>query len=122
MMNEMRLDEMHDVSLSGKSIARFRDSGRETVRDRTGQLCLCLLRTEEGESFIDATHGVPWFSKILGLPAQHLDVAARIVREKLASVPGVDKVIKVGLDADGRNLGGSFAVMSADGTVSRGNF
>lgn len=121
-MNEMRLDENHDVRLSGGSIERFQGKGRNESGARTGQLCLCMLRTEEGESFIDATHGVPWFSKILGLPAQHLDVAARIVREKLSSVPGVDKVIKVGLDADGRNLGGSFAVMSADGTVSRGNF
>ena len=121
-MNEMRLDERHDVSLSGNSIARFRDSGRETVRERTGQLCLCLLRTEEGESFIDGTHGVPWFGKILGLPVQHLDVAARIVREKLASLREVKKVVKVTLRADGRNLGGSFSVQTSDGTVAKGDF
>ena len=121
-MNELRLDNNHDIALSGTHIARILPSDVDSYRKEAEQQCLCLLRCEEGESFVDYTHGVPWFNRILGLPAQYLDVATAIIRQKLSQLPTVKKVLKISLEVKGRNMGGKFKVQAKDGSVTTGEF
>jgi hypothetical protein len=121
-MNEFRLNSSHDLQLSGTHIARIRKEDHDAYRTIAEQQCLCLLRCEEGESFVDYTHGVPWFKRILGLPAQYLDVATAIIRDKLTALPTVKKVVKIVLDVNGRKIGGSFRVQANDGSVTSGEF
>lgn len=121
-MNEFRLNSSHDLQLSGTHIARIRKEDHDAYRTMAEQQCLCLLRCEEGESFVDYTHGVPWFKRILGLSAQYLDVATAIIRDKLTALPNVKKVVKIVLDVNGRKIGGSFRVQANDGSVTTGDF
>ena len=121
-MNELRLDNNHDIALSGTHIARILPSDVDSYRKEAEQQCLCLLRCEEGESFVDYTHGVPWFNRILGLPAQYLDVATAIIRQKLSQLPTVKKVLKISLEVKGRNMGGKFKVQARDWSVTTGEF
>lgn len=123
-MNELRLNNNHDLELSGTRIARIAKDDADAYRKEAEQQCLCLLRCEEGESFVDHTHGVPWFHRILGLPMQHLDVATKIIREKLSELPTVKKVLQIRLDVkEGkRNLTGSFRVQAKDDSVVSGEF
>lgn len=121
-MNELWLNSSHDLQLSGTHIARIRKQDKDAYRKTAEQQCLCLLRCEEGESFVDYTHGVPWFKRILGLPVQYLDVATAIIRDKLSALPTVKKVVKIALDVKGRNIGGTFSVQANDGSVTRGEF
>ena len=123
-MNELRLDNNHDIALSGTHIARIMPSDPDAARKEAEQQCMCLLKCEEGESFVDYTHGVPWFHRILGLPAQYLDVATAIIRQKLSQLPTVKKVVKISLEVKGgrRNMGGKFKVQAKDGSVTTGEF
>lgn len=121
-MNELRLNKDHDLELSGTRIARIIDDGSDSYRKVAEQQCLCLLKCEEGEAFVDYTHGIPWFSRILGLPAQYLDVATAIIRGKLASLHTVRKVIKISLNVKGRNMGGTFKIQANDGSITTGEF
>lgn len=121
-MNELRLNNSHDIELSGNRIARILPGEPESFRKEAEQQCLCLLKCEEGESFVDYTHGVPWFNRILGLPAQYLDVATAIIRQKLSELPTVKKVVQVALEVKGRNMGGKFRVQANDGSVTTGEF
>lgn len=123
-MNELRLDNNHDIALSGTHIARILPYDVDSYRKEAEQQCLCLLRCEEGESFVDYTHGVPWFKRILGLPAQYLDVATAIIRKKLSQLPTVKKVVKIALEVNGgsRKMGGKFKVQARDGSVTTGEF
>lgn len=121
-MNEMRLDENHDIALDGDRIARFCDSGKQTKASRISQVALCMMRTEEGESFVDRDHGVPWFGSVLELPENHLDVAAKIIKEKLEAIDGVKAVTAVRLRTNGRNLSGSFTIQADDDTTATGEF
>lgn len=122
LMNEFRLDSSHDLKLDGTHIARIRKEEKDAYKTMAQQQCLCLLRCEEGESFVDYTHGVPWFKKILGMPVQYLDVATAIIREKLAALPTVKKVVQIALQVKGRNIGGTFKVQANDGSVTSGEF
>lgn len=124
-MNELRLNNNHDLELSdGGSISRILKDDSDAFRKESEQQCLCMLKCEEGESFVDYTHGVPWFKRILGLPAQHLDVATAIIRKKLSQLPTVKKVVQVVLEVKGgrRNMGGKFKVQARDGSVTTGEF
>ena len=121
-MNELRLNEHHDIELSGTRIARITKDDSDAYRKESEQQCLCLLRCEEGESFVDYTHGVPWFHRILGLSAQYLDVATAIIRKKLSELPTVKNVVQVALNVKGRKVGGTFKVQSRDGSVTTGEF
>ena len=121
-MNELRLNNHHDIELSGNRISRIIKDDPDAFRKESEQQCLCVLRCEEGESFVDYTHGVPWFHRILGLPAQYLDVATSIIRQKLSELPTVKKVVKIALDVKGRNMGGTFKVQAKDGSVTTGEF
>lgn len=121
-MNELRLNQDHDLELSGTRISRILKTDVDCFRKEAEQQCLCLLRCEEGESFVDYTHGIPWFNRILGLPAQYLDVATSIIRNKISSLSRVKKVIKIALDVRGRNMGGTFKVQARDGSVTTGEF
>lgn len=121
-MNELRLNSNHDLELDGSRIARIVKADADAYRNEAEQQCLCLLRCEEGESFVDYTHGVPWFHRILGLPVQYLDVATAIIRQKLAELPTVKKVVQIALDVKGRNVGGTFKVQAKDGNVTTGEF
>jgi len=124
-MNELRLNNNHDLELSdGGSISRILKDDSDAIRKESEQQCLCMLKCEEGESFVDYTHGVPWFKRILGLPAQHLDVATAIIRKKLSQLPAVKKVVQVVLEVKGgrRNMGGKFKVQARDGSVTTGEF
>ena len=118
----MRLNNNHDIELSGNRIARIVKDDADAYRKEAEQQCLCLLKCEEGESFVDYTHGVPWFNRILGLPAQYLDVATAIIRQKLSELPTVKKVVQVALEVKGRNMGGKFRVQAKDGNVTTGEF
>lgn len=66
-----------------------------------------------------ASHG---WRKSRGLPVPHLDVAQRIIREKIEAVKGVKNVISIDLDTDGRNLTGKFSVQSMNGETVAGEF
>ena len=100
-MNEMALDNSHDIFLDGDHICRIGN-----IAKKVRQAVLCLLKTEEGEAFTNIEHGVPWLEKIAGLPISHLDVAQRIID----------------LATDGRNLTGKFSVQSVDGSTINGDF
>lgn len=121
-MNGLRLNANHDLELAGTHIARIQKDDTDAFRKEAEQQCLCLLRCEEGESFIDYTHGVPWFHRILGLPAQYLDVATSIIRTKLSQLPTVKKVVQVAIEVKGRKMGGTFRVQANDGSVTTGEF
>ena len=115
--NEMALDNSHDIFLDGDHICRIGN-----IAKKVRQAVLCLLKTEEGEAFTNIEHGVPWLEKIAGLPISHLDVAQRIIREKIEAVKGVKSVIAIDLATDGRNLTGKFSVQSIDGRTINGDF
>ena len=117
LMNEMALDNSHDIFLDGDHICRIGN-----IAKKVRQAVLCLLKTEEGEAFTNIEHGVPWLEKIAGLPVSHLDVAQRIIREKIEAVKGVKSVIAIDLVTDGRNLTGKFSVQSIDGRTINGDF
>lgn len=121
-MNELRLNNHHDLELSGTRIARILKDDPDAFRKESEQQCLCVLRCEEGESFVDYTHGIPWFHRILGLPVQYLDVATAIIRKKLSELQTVKKVVQIVLNVKGRNMGGSFKVQARDGSVTTGEF
>lgn len=121
-MNELHLNGNHDLELKGTRISRIVKDDPDAYRDMAEQQCLCMLRCEEGESFVDHTHGVPWFHRILGLPAQYLDVATSIIRKKLSELPTVNKVVQVVLKVNGRNMGGTFSVQARDGSTTTGEF
>lgn len=116
-MNEMALNSSHDIFLDGDHIARI-----HSMAKKVRQAVHCLLKTEEGEAFTNAKHGVPWLEEIAGLPVPHLDVAQRIIREKIEAVKGVKSVISIDLHTDGRNLAGKFSVQSMDGETVAGEF
>lgn len=109
----MALDNSHDIFLDGDHICRIGN-----IAKKVRQAVLCLLKTEEGEAFTNIEHGVPWLEKIAGLPVSHLDVAQRIIREKIEAIKGVKSVIAT----DGRNLTGKFSVQSIDGRTINGEF
>ena len=117
LMNEMALDNSHDIFLDGDHICRIGN-----IAKKVRQAVLCLLKTEEGEAFTNIEHGVPWLEKIAGLPVSHLDVAQRIIREKIEAIKGVKSVIAIDLATDGRNLTGKFSVQSIDGRTINGDF
>ena len=117
LMNEMALDNSHDIFLDGDHICRIGN-----IAKKVRQAVLCLLKTEEGEAFTNIEHGIPWLEKIAGLPISHLDVAQRIIREKIEAVKGVKSVIAIDLATDGRNLTGKFSVQSVDGSTINGDF
>ena len=117
LMNEMALDNSHDIFLDGDHICRIGN-----IAKKVRQAVLCLLKTEEGEAFTNIEHGVPWLERIAGLPVSHLDVAQRIIREKIEAVKGVKSVIAIDLATDGRNLTGKFSVQSIDGRTINGDF
>lgn len=116
-MNEMALNNSHDIFLDGDHICRIGN-----IAKKVRQAVLCLLKTEEGEAFTNIEHGVPWLEKIAGLPVSHLDLAQRIIREKIEAVKGVKSVIAIDLATDGRNLTGKFSVQSIDGRTINGDF
>ena len=109
LMNEMALDNSHDIFLDGDHICRIGN-----IAKKVRQAVLCLLKTEEGEAFTNIEHGVPWLEKIAGLPISH--------REKIEAVKGVKSVIAIDLATDGRNLTGKFSVQSVDGSTINGDF
>lgn len=111
-MNDLRLSSEHDIYLSGDRIARFPKSGNRATASSVGQAALCMARTEEGEAFADPGEGIPWFHSILGMPESHLDVALRIVREKLEAVPSVSECVRLELSAEKgtRKVSGRFTV------------
>lgn len=117
LMNEMALDNSHDIFLDGDHICRIGN-----IAKKVRQAVLCLLKTEEGEAFTNIEHGVPWLERIAGLPVSHLDVAQRIIREKIEAIKGVKSVIAIDLATDGRNLTGKFSVQSIDGRTINGDF
>lgn len=89
---------------------------------RVKQAILCLLRTNEGEAFTDGKHGVPWFDKILGLSETHLDLARKIIEEKIRALEGVKRITNMTLKTDGRNLSGSVSVECTDGGIAEAEF
>lgn len=121
-MYEMKLGGNNDIAIDGDHIARFTAVDKVSFSRRVAQIAKAMLKTEEGEAFTDAGHGCPWFSKILGLPLVHLDVAKKIIRDKLEAIEGVKKVTRVELDADGRNISGSFTLLCEDGQTVTGEF
>lgn len=119
-MNEMRLDQSHDIYLEGGSIARFGTGSSRS--ERVGQLALCMMKTEEGEAFTDIEHGIPWFDQVLEIPQSFVDVAAAMIRDKLKAVPGVKSVPNVTVRVDGRNFSGKYTVMAEDGSTATDEF
>lgn len=105
----MALNSSHDIFLQGDRICRI-----SRMQKRVQQAVHCLLRTEEGEAFTNQEHGVPWLEKVAGLPMNHLDVAQKILREKIEKVDGVKEVVSIEIKADGRNISGKFSVRSKD--------
>ena len=51
-MNEMALDNSHDIFLDGDHICRIGN-----IAKKVRQAVLCLLKTEEGEAFTNIEHG-----------------------------------------------------------------
>lgn len=121
-MNELGLDENHDISIWDGSFSRITGDTSEAFRRSVRQRILCMLRTELGEGFTDPEYGTPWLGEILGLPAPHLDVATKILREKISAVEGVARVISIRLKVAGRKISGTFRVACTDGGTAAGEF
>ena len=134
-MNELRLNELHDIELNSKGhINRFFSAS--SVSERVRQICLCLLKTNEGECFVNGLHGIPWFEKpasrlssrqsgqagILGTPSTHLDVVGKILEDKLNALEDVKKVKKIKLKTDGRNLSGRVQIICNNDELTEVDF
>lgn len=127
----MKLDRSHDIGLETyfdadggehRRLARITADGFRPQAARVGQAVLCLLRTEKGESFTDGTHGIPWFDQVLTLPETHLDLAQRILEEKIKAIDGVKRIRTMELRTDGRNLSGTVAVECENGESAEAVF
>lgn len=127
-MLELQLNkESHDIFLTAyketgkKYISRFANTD---VKNRAGQRVLCMLKTEEGEAFTNENYGVPWFGKILGLSINHLDVATKILRDKVRALPCVQRVSSVNLELKKgeRNVSGSVSFVATDGSEDSETF
>lgn len=118
-MNEMRLNQNHDIYVKDGSICRFSDGQR---RERIAQAALTMLKTEQGEAFTNIEHGIPWFDEILELPVSYLDVATKILREKIAAVDGVKEVVSINLSVNGRNISGTFKIRTVGDELTHGEF
>lgn len=123
-MNEMALNSNHDIGLNaaGTGLSRVTADAFQPQVKRVRQAVLCLLRTNEGEAFTDGSHGVPWFDKVLTLPETHLDLAKKIIEEKITGLEGVRKIRTVKLKTDGRNLSGEIAIECEEGGVAEVDF
>lgn len=122
-MNELRLDKgTHDISLSGGGFRRISGADARSGGESVAQRVLCMLRTELGEAFTDPEYGTPWFGEVLGLPVSHLDLATKILREKISAVPGVERVAQIRLKVDGRNMSGTFRIVCTGGSTATGEF
>ena len=120
----MTLDRSHDIGLdaAGTGLSRILPGGSGSRAKRVKQAVLCLLKTNEGEAFTDGTHGIPWFDRVLTLPETHLDLAKRILEEKILAVDGVRRIRTLTLETDGRNLSGTISVECDGGEVAEAGF
>lgn len=93
-----------------------------TFKERTMRLVGTVLRTFQGECFTDFDAGVPWFDSVLGNSVLFADEVSAEIKEKIRSVEGVDDVLDVMVEIEGRNFSGRFKVKLTDGTVETGEF
>lgn len=80
----------------------------------------CLLRTFEGENFVDYEAGIPWYDDVLGNSVLFADGMAQEIKDRIKSVEGISEVLDVRIEIDGRKLSGTYSVRLDDGTVENG--
>ncbi len=113
----LKLDpESHDLSLDAGGRLEFLDTGD----DATAQAIKSRLLFFKGESFIDAREGVPWYTEIL-IKGVDLARVRAVIRQAIASVPGVVDVprVDVVLDRTTRALTITWTARNATGRVIR---
>lgn len=111
-MNERKLDSSHDIYLEGTHVARTTTLGQVVVQRVT-----CLLKTFEGECFINEDAGIPWYDDVLGADNNLMKHIAATLKEKILSLENVEKIVKFSLYVSDRNLSGSIQIKASDDTI-----
>lgn len=93
-MRGFKLDSDHDLSLDAGGRLEY-----VTGDEATGQEITTRLLFFRGEAFTDTREGVPWYQEILVKGVDLARVRA-IVRQTIASVPGVVDVPVVEIEQD----------------------
>lgn len=89
----------------------------QTLSEEVAQLLYTRFRFFQGEWFLDATVGVPWYQAILG-QKQSTSVVSQILRNVVATCHGVSSVDSFSLSMlPGRAASVVFSCTLADGTV-----
>lgn len=84
-MIDFKLNEQHDIDFKNGDLVLI--SGAEKIRQQVE----ILLQTFLGEWFLDISHGIPYYEKILIKNANRAEIEA-IIRDKLKGVEGVSSV------------------------------
>lgn len=118
-MNGRLLDDTNDVFLDPATHC----TGRAfSLVDRIKRDIGTLLRTFEGECFVDGGVGIPWFDDVLGNSVLFADEINGELRDKILEIPGVQSVDTLNVTISGRNISGRYRVLVSDGSNLSGTF
>ena len=95
-MTDILLDTAtHDIVIDGYDLQLV--DGVDLIRQRIKQ----RLLTIEGEWFLDATIGLPWFEEIIGKGAEQQQISALLARQ-IVETEGVESLIEFDLTLNRR--------------------
>lgn len=122
-MNELYLNAAHDILIDSEHFVRISgEDNKEVLKRAIAQEILCMLKTEQDEAFTDYSYGIPWLNEIMELPVSYLDVAIKIIKEKISKINGVSEIVALNLKVDGRKIGGSIKVKVTNNDIVQENF
>ena len=87
-----------------------------SLREEVQQLLYTRFRMFLGEWFLDPTLGTPWIQQILGVK-QSDAVVQTILRNVIATCPGVAQITTFSMTRVGRSVSVKFACRLTDGTT-----
>lgn len=118
-MNGRILDDNNDVFLDPVTHSVRRASSlAEKVKRSIGT----LLRTFEGECFVNYGVGIPWFDEILGNSVLFVDEISGEIKDKILEIDGVESVEAIKVRVSGRNVSGVYRVVASNGSKISGTF
>lgn len=118
-MNGRILDDNNDVFLDPVTHSVRRAS---SLAEKVKRSIETLLRTFEGECFVDYSAGVPWFDEVLGNSVLFADEISGELKDKIRSVEGVESVETIRVKVEGRNVSGIYRVRLVNGQTVSDNF
>ena len=92
---DIKLGSNHDLLLS-------RDFGFVDGAERVKQQIKITLQTFLGEWFLDISHGIPYFERVLVKQPNRAEIEA-VFRAKIKDVPNVSAVPRLSLSVDSRS-------------------